>query len=183
LWREFLSAFKKRNERQGPSLKIDSDWQSVKKAKEEIIDQLKLIFYHYQLGGGQVGALREKWKKIPRAFHRDLKNLDNIAYILFDKLRELDFISGLILKKGRLDDQWTSDKLTDMMKSQLEEMLVRDKREVEMIHNSSGIIHSHDARIQKMFGKQIESKIRRVSIKSDLLQELSTGKIKITRKT
>jgi len=50
---------------------------------------------------------------------------------------------------------------------------------LDKAENNSGIIYSHNRKMQDMLSRQLQMKIRRIETKTALIRDLSDGKIKL----
>ena len=146
--------------------------------KESIIEALSRCLVNFENNTVELENLKTKWRNLPRVNHKDVKLLDRKAFVLFNKLSELSFIYNISIKKNRNFGKLPAEQQTGIIIGFLNDMVSRDKKELDKVENNSGIIYSHNRKMQAMLSRQLQTKIRRIETKTALIRDLSDGKIK-----
>ena len=149
------------------------------KEKQAIIEILTKRILNFDGKTDETENLKTKWKNHPRVNDKDVKLLDKKAYDLFNKLGELGFIYTLSIRKNRDFGKLSEEQQTTILIRFLNDMLIREKKDLDKAENNSGIIYSHDRKMQDMLSRQLQTKIRRIETKTALIRDLSDGKIKL----
>ncbi len=164
----------------GKGQPVNPDLNEIKRIKQDLIKKLEENLYAIPPQVEILNTFKTNWKNLPRVFSKDVKLLDNQAFILFDKYHELIFAYTLGLKKINGFDNYSIERQCEIMLKYLNEFLIKEKKELEMAKNNSGIIYTHDNNMQQMLDRQLRTKARRIEIKASLINDLKEGKINIT---
>jgi hypothetical protein len=180
LWQEFLSALQVEAPHPDQAKTTEADLHLLNIEKEKIVNKLLEISKNFRMGNVELETLKSAWKKLSPLKNKESRILDKTAMDLFNKLSELDFIMKVASRKRENFVNLKMDQQVSLLIRILKDMVERDRKDLEMANNNAGIIHTSDEKIQKMLGRQVENKVKRIATKTDLLNDLSTGKILIS---
>ncbi len=151
----------------------------IRDKKKDLLRQLEEMSKTFSYPNKEAEIIKTNWKKFPKVFSKEVKLLDKKAYRLFDKIKDLNYVYSLGLKKNAGFESLQPARKIELMIKYLRDIRLREERELEKVKMNSGIIYSHDKKVQGMLVRQLELQQQRIEVKSGLIEELSNGLIRL----
>jgi len=123
----------------------------------------------------QIKELRDELRQLGKLSDKALVSARKDLLMLYDKMREWNFVKALCEKKVRGYDKLNPQQQTKAEIRYLNELIKRDRNEVENYEENAEKFGIDQSTLNTLVNNKLKVKQRNISIKESLLQDLKNG--------